>query len=292
MIVVAVSIVALSAIAWLLLLSHEEKESVYEGKPLRVWLKGFDASQGSADYAAAQEAVRQMGTNVLPNLIAYLLRKDPPFYPQWIHLKDKLHLLQGEVDYAVFWHRRAAHACGALGEAGEAAFPAMIEAINDPGAAFDVGNALSRMMPSSVPVLTNILAMGNATARARAADNLVTAYSHPEVEAPARVGLLAALHDPDPGVRMAAASAFQFWNTRLEIVVPGLLAMLNDPYPNVRATAATSLGNFGAAARMAVPQLMRLLQDTNGYASGTVADRAAQMLSKIDPEGAARASAE
>ena len=153
---------------------------------MHVWLKGFDANQGSAEYAAAQSAVAQIGTNALPTLISYLRRKDPPFHRQVINLKAKLHLLHGEVDYAVFWHRRAAQACGALGQAAEPAFPALTEAMNDPGAAPDVGNGLSRMMPRSVPVLTNILATGNVRARCRAADNLVTAFSHPEVEPMAR----------------------------------------------------------------------------------------------------------
>ena len=150
----------LGGIAWLVLRS-QEAEPVYQGKPLRLWLKGFEAEQTSAEYSAAQSALQQIGTNALPTLISYLRRKDPSFHRQWINLKAKLHLLHGEVDYAVFWHRRAAQACGALGQEAEAAFPALTEAMNDPHAASEVGNGLSRMMPKSVPVLTNILATGN-----------------------------------------------------------------------------------------------------------------------------------
>lgn len=231
----------LGAIVWLAL-SSDEREPSYQGKPLRVWLKGFDANQGSTEYAAAQSAVQQIGTNALPTLIYYLHRKDPPFYRHWINLKAKLHLLHGEVDYAVFWHRRAAQACGALGPVAEAAFPALTEAMNDPHAASEVGNGLSRMMPKSVPVLTNILATGNVMARSCAAHHLVTAFSHREVEPMARAALIAALHDSDSGVRMAAASAFQFWNVRLDLVVPELSRALSDPDPSVRGNAASSLG--------------------------------------------------
>jgi HEAT repeat protein len=288
-IVFGIAIVAvLASGVWLLLRSHHPEPN-YQGKPLSVWLKGFDANQGSAEYSAAQSAVQQIGTDALPTLIYYLQRKDPPFHRQWINLRATLHLLHGEVDYAVFWHRRAAQACGALGEPAEGAFPAMAEAMNDPQAASDVGNALSRMMPKSVPVLTNILATGNVIARSRAADNLVTAFSHPEVESMARTALLNALHDSDPGVRMAVASAFQFWNKRLDLVVPALTEALNDPNPSVRGNAASSLGNFGKAAKAAVPAMVRLLRDTNPYVSGTIGDRAAQMLLKIDPQAAAKA---
>ena len=110
---VAIALV-LSSTLWLAVQSTEQ-ELAYQGKPIHLWLKGFDASQSSAEYSAAQSAFQQIGTNSLPTLIRYLRRKDPPFYAQWINLKSKLHLLHGEVDYAVSWHRRAAHGCGGEG---------------------------------------------------------------------------------------------------------------------------------------------------------------------------------
>jgi hypothetical protein len=272
-----------------LVFRQPEPEPSHDGKPLQVWLKGFDANQGSAEYAAAENAIQQMGTNALPALINYLRRKDPPFYRHWIHLKAKLHLLRGGVDYAFTWHRRAAYACGALGVAGAPAFRAMTEAMNDPYAAHDVGNALSRMMPASVPVLTNILATGNVLARSRAADNLVTAYSHPEVEPMARTALLAALRDSEPGVRMSVVSAFAFWNVQRDVIVVELAQALRDPHPSVRGNAVSVLGNFGSAARPAVPEVLKLLSDNASYVRGTVADRALQVLRRIDPEAAAQA---
>ena len=55
----------------------------------------------------------------------------------------RLHLLHGDVDYAVFWHRRAAQACGALGQDAESAFEALTEAMSDQHAAMDVGKSES-----------------------------------------------------------------------------------------------------------------------------------------------------
>ena len=147
-----------------------------------------------------------------------------------------------------------------------------------------MGNGLSRMMPKSVPVLTNVLATGNEKARARAADNLVTAWSHPSAEAMARTALLGALKDPDRGVRMAAASALQFWKTNLDLIVPELMRLLSDSDPSVRGNAATTLGNFGAAAQSAVPALLKLTPDTNAYVDATVGDRVRERLMRIDPE--------
>lgn len=265
----------------------EKVEPSHQGKSLRAWLKGFEASHGSAEYAAAEAAIRQMGTNVLPFLIRDLQRPDPPFYRRWVGLRAKLNL-GGGADYAMFRRRRAGQACGALGEAGEAAFQAMAQAMNDPGAAADVANGLSRMMPRSVPVLTHVLATGNARARSRAADNLVTAFSHREAEPVARAALIhALLHDSDRGVRMAAASALTYWNTELDVVVAALTQALSDPNSSVRGNAASSLGNLGVAAKTAVPELLKLMQDTNSYVSETVGSRAAAMLLRIDSEAAA-----
>ncbi len=160
--------------------------------------------------------------------------------------------------------------------------------MNDPQAAHEVGNALSRMMPASIPTLTNVLANGNARARSSAASALITAGSHRAFEPAARTALLAALHDPDSGVRMSAASAFQFWNGHLDIVVPALAEALKDPAPNVRGNAVTALGRLGHSAKAAAPDVVRLLADTNsyGYPDGSLSNRAAAMLLMIDPDAA------
>jgi len=87
----------------------------------------------------------------------------------------------------------------------------MTEAMNDPQAAHEVGMALSRMLPDSAPVLTNILAKGNVFARCNAADALMAAFSYPESHGAVRSALLHALHDPDAGTRMCAASSLEIW---------------------------------------------------------------------------------
>ena len=290
---IKLAIAALAAgLILIVLLLPAPREPVHQGKPLTEWLGGFDHNYESTNYSASRAAIRAMGTNALPFLIRYLRAKDPPYYAQWVRLKAKLGLLRGPVDYAVFWHRRAANACVLLEADADAAFPAMMEAMNDPRAASDVGGALSRMFPKSAHVLTNILATGNVTARGSAAWALMTAYSHPAIEEMARTALLNALRDPEPGVRASAASAFQFWDKRFDVIVPALTRALSDSSPSVRGNSATSLGNFGSAAKQAVPELLKLLQDTNTYPgpSSLLSERAVQMLLKIDPKAAARAA--
>lgn len=261
------------------------REPVFRGRPLREWLVGFDDGHYSTNYSAAQEAIRAMGTNCLPFLIRHLRSKDPPFNRQWKNLKARLNLLKSGAT-AVDWHRRAATACGQFGQDGAPAFPAMMDAMNDPEAAQHVAAALSWMFPESAPVLTNVLATGNVRARSSAAWALKTALWHPNIEEMARTALINALRDPDPGPRSEAASALMFCKQRLDLVVPALTRALSDPNPYVRGHAANSLGNFGSAAKPAVPELLQLLRDTNDYPRKS----AMEMLLKIDPEAAAKAA--
>jgi len=287
---------AVLAVALVALVQNAPREPVYEGKPLRAWLGAFDANEDSSNRVAAQLAIRQMGTNALPFLIRYLRHRDPPYYVQFVNLKARLHLLRGGVDYETQWHRRAALACGELGVAAEPAFPALLAAANDPHAASQVANGLSKMLPNSAPVLTNILVTGNPVARARAADTLALGLFYPDLATMSRTVLTnALLRDPDAGVRMAAASALGIASAleraghspaQLDLIVPALTRALGDPNPSVRGNAATSLGGFGAKSKSAVPELLKLLQDTNDFPR----TRAAEMLPKIDPEAAAEAT--
>ena len=191
----------------LVMISRASREPEYQGKPLRAWLEDLDGGYGTTKYDAGQAAIRAMGTNSLPFLIRYLRCKDPLFYHQWIRLKAKLGLSPGRVNDAVFWHRRAATACGELGIHAAPAFPAMAEAMNDERSSDYVADALARLLPSSAPVLTNILATGNATARWRAADALTYAWSHPSIEEMSRTALRQASNDADPFVRLSATRA-------------------------------------------------------------------------------------
>src|SRR3989442_729851 len=130
-----IAIVLVVGVLVAVLVPSSAREPVYQERPLRTWLEEFDQSYTTTNYAAAQEAIRNMGTNALPFLIRVLRSKDPPYYAQWIRLKARL--LHSKVEYAASWHRRAATACGELGSLGAPAFPAMTEAMNDPHAAHE-----------------------------------------------------------------------------------------------------------------------------------------------------------
>ncbi len=92
-------------------------------------------------------------------------------------------------------------------------------------------------------------------AQRREVVQLLSSYPSAEV----RDALLAALEDPDAGVRAQAAEAVG--RVRVLDAVPRLLDWLDDPDPDVRAAAARALGQIGAD--RAVPRLVRVLGDTH-----------------------------
>jgi HEAT repeat protein len=73
--------------------------------------------------------------------------------------------------------------------------------------------------------------------------------------------LLSGLRDPDPGVRVVAATYFGIIHKGGETAVPALVEALNDPEIDVRRAAAEALGSFGAEAAPALPALRRATAD-------------------------------
>ena len=75
--------------------------------------------------------------------------------------------------------------------------------------------------------------------------------------------LIDALHDPDGGVRKAAAEALGKVDPDLKLAVPALQNALKDKAPPVRIAAAGALGQIGPDAKDAVPALREMQQDSN-----------------------------
>ncbi len=131
----AMLVVALvGVIVWQVL---REREPVYQGKRLSVWLERYD--EGS--YIAvtqhlwkkeADEAVCQMGTNAIPVLLRRLRAKDSPFRIWVVSVAQKQHVIKIKYTPARIRHREALDGMTALGaDARRAAVPALLECLND-----------------------------------------------------------------------------------------------------------------------------------------------------------------
>jgi hypothetical protein len=96
--------------------------------------------------------------------------------------------------------------------------------------------------------------------------------------------LIAALSDPTPVVRSAAAAALaQIGPHNNQAAVPALAKALSDPAPEVRDLAAIALGSIGSRASPAVPELARALNDPVDYVRAPAADA----LGSIGPKASA-----
>ena len=81
-----------------------------------------------------------------------------------------------------------------------------------------------------------------------------------------------ALHDPDAGVRVAAAWALSQMGSASEKAVPALAVSLTDEDPRVRSLAAVALRSMGSKALGAVPALIQSLNDSAPYVRAPAAD--------------------
>ena len=82
-IALAVVLVALGGVVGFQILCPQEREPVYQGRALRFWLRdyaGWDIGPKTWAEAKvrAEDAVRQIGTNAIPNLLKMVSKTESP----------------------------------------------------------------------------------------------------------------------------------------------------------------------------------------------------------------------
>lgn len=187
----------------------------------------------------------------------------------------------------------AAERLGQLGAQAASAVPALGEALKDgnrPLLARAAARALARIGPASVPALIEAAASDETNVR-RLAENSLSSLSGRPAEVAnvlrrelagrppplrraaalalspllAEEGVLealgAALHDPHPGVREAAARSLAANPLQAQTMVPALVDALADDDTAVVRAVAMSLAKFGPTSKLAVRELMRLSAD-------------------------------
>ena len=165
-------------------------EPSYQGKPLGEWLTMWRDETGLSTNAA--EALRQMGTNLIPALLARLTYKDPTF---------------NQDDYEV--GMGAARALIALGDDAKPALPALAALMDS-----DSQDVALRAMISTLGTGTNAIpcllkGFTNQFADIRSeAAHFMTEWGarFPERQRQALPHIIKLLEDPDPQVRMNATN--------------------------------------------------------------------------------------
>ena len=239
-------------------------EPVYQGKPLRYYLRHFPQQSGArnglarwADPSAA-EAVRTIGNDAIPTLLQWLKAKHSPIKARLADISERLPWI-----HYVYWdaYERNEAGCNGfhiLGPTAAAAVPQIME--------------IFRLKISDESREAAIWSLGYIGSNAAAALPLLKAGTK---ESSARV-------------RGACIQALGDIRTSPNEAVRCLIQCLADQDIYVRAATAEALGKFGEAAKPAVPALVKALSDTNE----TVNAAAEHALKAIDPAALEKARKE
>lgn len=237
------------------------REVQYQGKPMTRWLDELEAKHPAEKRNSANEAVRQMGTNIVPALLD-MLRSAPSYS------KRQMASSMSQTELA---HRRAIAGFQALGSA---AVPALSRHLLNPGTAGTAAQALSHLGPDAAPALLHAMTNQNAVIRQKVEMGLEATGPAGEVIVPA---LIRNLKDADSHVRAYAARGLGRGGLEPEVVVPALIEGLRDPDSEVRAFAAEALGRFGPKANSALPSLVNAAKDKDSHVSRAVFKALAQI---------------
>jgi len=234
----------------------------YGGKSLWAWVDQYiDASVGPQKLGTkeladeAQRAVREIGTNALPALLARVRLRYSPLQEQWVRLFNQRLGVTLPNHYNL--HNRADWGFSMLGEMGRPAIPDLMELLQDPDSQVrgTAARCLGHIGPDAAVAIPSLLPF---------------------------------LAERDNGfVITHALIALRGIHAQPERVVPALLEFLNGSRAdwNYAERALDVLHAYGAQATSAVPAIEAYLS----HAERSKRRAALHALDNIDPAAAARA---
>jgi len=261
------------------------REPMHGGHPLGYWVAQYSVHRAglfvdSAEQrAAAEMAIRLIGTNALPYLVDWIDYDPGPWRRK---LGPHVEKLPGWLQRSAVIQRplyggtsRAQRAQLALESLGPTAAPALLElhrlACNSHST--DTRRraviALCAIGPSAMTAMTNILAT------APFDEQRLIMNSLPKLGTNAAPAVPVLVHQLQYGdLRTATASAQTLATLRLDLdfVIPALSDRLADPHPRMRIAAASSLAQFGTRAFISLPALNQLATDPDKGVSKAASD--------------------
>jgi len=210
------SVIIISGVVFFFLRST--REPVYQGKPLSVWLKGYDLVKSNnttvvdvAVWRATDKIVQQAGTNAIPTLLRLLREEDV----------RKLNVgVNGQ---------EASMGFVALRANAKDAIPSLMEIYEqNPAARVDAIYCLSCIGPAAeeaIPWLLKNLSNTNGDVRAGIISALGEIHSKTALVVPV---LINCLDETNRRVRVDAALALSSYRTDAKPAIPKLVELLND----------------------------------------------------------------
>ena len=241
-IALAVVLVALGGVVCFQILCPQEREPVYQGRALRFWLRdyaGWDI--GPKAWAAAkvraEDAVRQIGTNAIPNLLKMVSKTESPRMGKVTDFWDRhianLKILPARVRHPAWYKNQPRY----LNMEGEIGFKIL-------GA--DAHEAVPELMSIYQGTLSmdSVAAMNSQIAVSRSLISIGPAAVPP---------LLKWAASTNEAERLDAIYMLSQIHAQPLEVVPVLIKYLSHTNSQVRIQVAEGLGNFGADSQQAVP---------------------------------------
>jgi len=235
-IVLAVVLVILEGvIGWQVFRASRERQPVYGGKALTLWLRTYAPSSSSGlhslEWNEADDAVRHLGTNCIPILLRMIRQKDSPA-KLWLVAFAQKHGLTKRIHFVPAAERNvaASRAFIALGDIAKDAVPALVKMYDENlsaesrGAIEDALGWIGPAAKSAIPLLVRATTNANPRVRANALWALGEIHAEPELCVPR---LTQALNDSDDWARLSAAHALGMFGTDAKSAVPALTEMTN-----------------------------------------------------------------
>jgi hypothetical protein len=261
-IALAVLVVAIAGVmAFELLRPHQEREPVYQGKPLRVWLAQCEhawARQEGQAQEEAEVAIARIGTNAIPTLLKMLGQRDSFWVTFWQQHIAGMPQLPPWVRYPAWYRNR----------------PQVLDIQLQALKGFEALRFQNAQQ--AVPELIRIYERASSADSQHCVIESLMAIG-PEAARKAIPSLLRNTGNSDLRVRQSAIVALAKIHAEPSLVVPVLVKSLNDTNATIRRTAAMALRDFGRDAREAVPVVVRLMSDPD------------VALTRIDYEAAVKA---
>jgi HEAT repeat protein len=169
-----------------------------------------------------------------------------------------------EPDTDVATRKAALKAVGLLGPVATPALPEVAAQLPDPELTEEAAVALSFIGREAYGPLRDAARSDDPVVRREALRSLGKLRERAPLDSRAVVPLLLdGLADPDPGVRVVAATYLGIIHETGATVVPALIETLRDEHSEVRAAAAAALGSFGSEGITAIPALKKAAADKN-----------------------------
>jgi HEAT repeat protein len=244
------------------------QEREYQGKRLSEWLEDLDTRNPKETTESAKNALRQMGTNVVPPLLDILNAE--AYYSK----------RQGS-GVAVQPQQSQERVISAFQALGPLAIPALTNFLageSAPAAA----HALSQIIPEGLPFLVQALTNSDSALRQKIALGVESVGTNGRPLVPV---LIMNLTNADYLVRAHAARALGKIALEPGLAVPVLIERLQDTNAEVRLMTAQALGEYGPQAESAILALLTTAKDKHA----PVSRAAFTALKRIAPEAAAKA---